>query len=485
MSDNFVAKRMMKSVKQTIENIELLIDQGQGQKALPLIQSMTTKSLRPELNLKLATQARRLSRPKLALRLLRKHLVDHEGSFIESEPSSLAEYAISLFRVGLDHEATKIFDSLPGLNNPEVFLFQAFCHFSRWEYPQSIIPLQKYLGMSELSPKQVVIGKANLASAYINIQSFTQAQRLLKTLQRDAKKQGLTVLLGNSFEMQAQIAFREGNLKKAEEKIIMAQKILEEQGNLDSLFVKKWFALIQLQQKNSSQLLKSVFKQAKELHHYETLRSLDLEKAIILNSDTLKKYIHWGTPYPHFRSRINIQNVGQQIHFPKDSKLDPLNFNEVLAIFPDYSLPQKLLKILIQDFYRPFNLARLFQEIYPDEVFDPIHSPTKIYQLIKRTNRLLKNAGLSLKVQNDQHYYELKTQNKLVIRLEDKQLLDLANDLLQGLKEHFKENIFSLKEMADFKDWDKRKAQREILGLIKQEKVLKIGQGRSTFYRVL
>ena len=150
---------------QDIEKINELIVSGHGAEARRLLRSLVEKKVPRAERLSLATLARRSNLHGVALRPLnpvvrptgkrRRSLTDKEK----------AEYAASLSYIGAAPEALAILRTVNADGVPESLLYQAFAHFSQWDYAAPIPLLRKYLQSSLITDYQRLIGKVNLLAA--------------------------------------------------------------------------------------------------------------------------------------------------------------------------------------------------------------------------------------------------------------------------------------------------------------------------------
>ena len=163
----------------------------------------------------LAAVARRAGLPYLTLRLLAPFVRPPPRHSVQASEAEKAEYAAALVRVGASREAMGLLGELNGKAVPQVFLYKAHAHITQWEYSLAIPMLQNYLKAS-LDDYQRIVGKVNLASAFVHERAYPEAEPLLIELEAQTRKLGLSSLHGNTLERLAELEIQRRRFKDAE-----------------------------------------------------------------------------------------------------------------------------------------------------------------------------------------------------------------------------------------------------------------------------
>ena len=139
-------------------------------------------------------------------------------------------------------------------------------------------------------------------------------------------------------------------------------------------------------------------------------------------------------------------------------------------------------KVLLSDLYQPASLGQIFDRVYNGEVFDPFHSPERVYGVIRNLRTQLQKR----KIDVDWHL----SGSKLIFN--KPLILDMPrNIILKGKDESrvvemravFKRSWFTSKQVREYFDVSSSSAER-FLKLARQKyKVEQAGQGRAKRYR--
>jgi hypothetical protein len=147
--------------------LEAAVVQGEHAQVQSSLESFPPRQVPREFASKLAELAWRVSLPLVALKILHP-LVYPENEFLQkASDREKTFYCAALINLGATFEATQIAKSINSEIEPEVLLIQSFAFFKTWNYQPSIALLQKYLDHPKLSPYKKLLGKVNLAAAWI------------------------------------------------------------------------------------------------------------------------------------------------------------------------------------------------------------------------------------------------------------------------------------------------------------------------------
>ena len=173
-----------------------------------------------------------------------------------------------------------------------------------------------------------------------------------------------------------------------------------------------------------------------------------------------------------------------------DTAKQEVNFLEIFGkeIPHGFELTSKLFCHLISDQYSPMTVGTIHSKIYPDDFFNPFSSPDKVYQILKRLNKLTKQS-FDLEVQNKKNKYQIsyqqfKNQN-LYLEKEQVILLSSPKKIFENqLKANFANNPFTALQLSKHYKVSKRTINRWIKILEEQQVVKKEGQGKNTRFKI-
>ncbi|MCM2282610.1 MAG: hypothetical protein NDI61_12270, partial [Bdellovibrionaceae bacterium] len=215
-------------------------------------------------------------------------------------------YSTALFRLGDVSAAHMHLASIDTKIEPEALFYQAVAHFYEWNYAAAVPLLRTFVENESVPAYRRLVGKVNLASALNTLQNWNAAEALLAEIEEECRRGKFQLLLGNTFELKAQIEIFQGRYDRALERLDVAREYLAQQDGIYSLFVDKWVAICQGYLSQSSagcENLRKIRRRAAELGQWETLRDCDLFEAVITGHEPLLRKVIIGTPSDHFRER--------------------------------------------------------------------------------------------------------------------------------------------------------------------------------------
>lgn len=293
----------------------------------------------------------------------------------------------------------------------------------------------------------------------------------------------------------AQVDFFQGHYDEALQSLALAKTLLKDQAGFYSLFIDKWSILCHCFKTGSAENLKKLqlFRdEAIKSNHWDSVRECDLFEAILTNNDQLIRRLIMGTPFEHYRQRVrrlygkDVKSSGQYLLKLGDDK------NESTEIFDPYhkALYKKphLLAVydaLTLDFYKPSSLGFLFQKIYPTEKFNPYSSPPRILRLLTRLDSWFINHNSPLRVVFKKSEFALTSLTPLHIRIQRGNKLSAKNGKFSELKYHFNNRTFSTTVVSETMGISNASAKRLIQQAIADGKVITVGRGRGTLYRLI
>ncbi|MCB9092950.1 MAG: hypothetical protein H6620_10370 [Halobacteriovoraceae bacterium] len=441
--------------------------------------------------------ARRVGLNILAIKALSSEINRYRESrtIHKIPPKAAITYASCLIRLGLFKEAKEIL--LQFQDHQDTLLYLAFGYFSKWDYKNAIPPLRSFINSAK-DNYQKTIGQVNLAAALIMNQEFWEAQELINSLIRNCKQENNLRLLGNCYEIQAQIYLRKKNLSKTKNSLNQAQKILSEMGDVDLLFVNKWWALIEMLESKNLQKILEIKNKCKQGSKWELLRSMDYYQGLLCEDNTILDLAYRGTLYPAFRELIAKQTDYQEKncyeqYFSQKNKLrikgNQLYFNANPIELP--FLLKKTFLLLFSDLYQPFNNSKLSEFLYPDDYYHPESTPLKIHQIMNRLKIALKDQGVPTEIKSiNQYYFINKNDFHLKYHLNpNDQFIQSTRDEHKSIHEFLifkKAQEFSSSDLASYLKISPRQSQRLILEELHNENIRYIrSEGRKKIYFAL
>ncbi|MGE0762880.1 MAG: hypothetical protein AB7N80_06350 [Bdellovibrionales bacterium] len=410
-------------------------------------------------------------------------------------------YARSLYHLGAVADAIQILNKVDIKAEPEVLFLRACANIFDWNYPAAISDLKAYLAAPDIAPYRRLVGKVNLAAAYINVGDWVEADEALAEVQYECEAGAYQLLLGNSLELRSQVEIFQGRFEKALVALERAQELLQTQGALYSLYVEKWKAVCHCLQRPSSeniQQLERVRQKANELGHWGTLRECDLFEAIANRDETLIRKVIMGTPSEFYRQRARrlfkteIVFRGQyRWKIKGDAEGEEQTFDPYRKAPNQPALYEKpmllsLFEALASDFYQPFNLSILFNKVYVGEKFNPFSSPARVLQLLRRLDRWFKENRIPLRVRFKKSEFCLKSITNvevIVQRGKDLALLSPKKRQLMDLKLILKEKSLSVEKIRQRMGLSESSTRRLLRRGLVEGHIKKIGTGRGTVYQ--
>lgn len=148
---------------------------------------------------------------------------------------------------------------------------------------------------------------------------------------------------------------------------------------------------------------------AMENADWEIVRHCDFEIARLTKDSRLFAHVFFGTPSDGARSRF-LADRPSEIDLPPTyvwGSSEGVIFDLEKARTDDGRITvkaghilHKTLTCLLRDFYRPIEMAELFSEIYPGEVFNSKSSPGRLFTTIYRVRCWLKSNCIPVEVEN-------------------------------------------------------------------------------------
>ena len=442
-----------------------------------------------------AELARRVDAPLLALQILRSVVRPLQPLQPPASIQEQATYAAALLRVDAIPEAKEILGSLSPANNPEVLLYRSFAHFAEWDHRKAIPHLRQYIQHVQLSDYQRLVGRVNLALAFVIEMRAPEAELLLNELLRETAQAGHHLLHGNCLELTAQLHLFLRQFPDTEKNLNLANQSLARAGREFALLLEKWRAILDLlRSPGSSSLdrLERIRASAVEAKEWEIVRDCDLYRMIAFRDENLFVHLSFGTRYLGFHRRmlalcVHEFDLPNQYKFSSGSSAkngyDLFKGVEISArgrIARTHRVHQTL-DCLTQDFYRPHSLGQLFSNLYPTEYFNPLSSRNRVAQSLYVLRRWFQTHQIPVTVEALSLQYRLAFKGPYYFLLQRTKIKSFQ----------YAEQLQILKETWPYQSFTKMKAER-LLGsspnrllkaAVKAKHLYRSGVGRGTFYR--
>ena len=403
-----------------LKNLEELVRSGKFDQVEQQLKKLVVKRVPRAQALGLANIARRVNQPALALSIL--------NPIVRAEPHALhpatelerIEYAENLRKLGAVNEASQILGEIDAAKYPQASFHLALCCFSTWRYADAIPHLRAYLAATSLTDYQKIVGRVNLAAALIHEASFDEAAPLLEGLRAETRAAGYNLLFGNSLELSAQLEIFRGAWADARRYLDEAAATLSSAGAVEALWVGKWKALAKsLEAARVQPELREIAARAREAGHWETVRDCEYHIARIERDHALLTHVFYGTPHEGYKNNL-MKAAGSWFKSPEtyvwksgetcDFVLN-VSSGEITGggeALPIGQAHHRLLVLLSRDFFKPFPLVALFAQLFPDEYFNPLSSPTRVHQTVKRLRTWIRESKFPIAVVESGGSYRLQ-----------------------------------------------------------------------------
>lgn len=471
-----------------LEHAESLIRDGQGHRLAELFRKVVFAKVPRNERLMMADICRRGGLIQSGLRLL-SFVVNPDSTEGPATAKEIAGYAALLHKNSSLQEALKLLATVDTAKAPEALLYQAFCHFSKWDYAASLPILQAYRESCS-TPYARLVANVNLAAALIAVDRWEEALLQIENNLIDAGTLNAQRLAGNSLEMRAQCHLHARDYAKAIEDLEHATQRLGTEITSDQLFILKWRAIVDAAIAEDPRPIIKFRGQAVERRHFESVREADYYLLKTKFDEKLFFHLYFGTPFASYRGKIleaapSGQSVPEAFSLGSPSAKQSLNLHsgDSDGVFTPGDKIHQILAFLWRDFYQPTRLGALFAELFPDEHFNPWTSPNRIHQLLRRTRRELENHRLPVTISEVKGGYRVDAEPSLRLTVSRDHLsLDRDHSSLIQLKTALGDKHFSAKEASAILQKSGATVTRLLKRGIENGEVKKFGSGPSSRY---
>jgi len=473
---------------------------------------------------KIANISWRISQPSIGLRLLFPRLRSQGNLKVVDALDAFTEYAGCLLEVGALSEARQVLRDLRG-RTPRSKFYSALLMFKEWDYESAVPLLEDYLKQIPADYHQLVV-RVNLASTYVNIHDWDRAIPFLSELQIELEAKGHWLLLGNSYEIESQIYFEKRDHSYALECLKKSEKHLSQTRNMGWIYCKKWQFINRLYQSRVAardvarttsiggvpHALYSEWSalrtDALSMGSWETLRELDLHWAICTENQELLNHVYYGSPTKTYRAKVLslLKREAPSLEVPasfdwlrvRQNGVEPrlTDFKELMMEFKSSELKnsqsvllKRLLYVLCSDFYAPFRIGQMFSILFEGEFYDLGTSPDRVFQLIKRLRAWLDERDIGCEIVWGRRGYAIQFKKNHGIVLDrdivEQGLPNKSNIHYLLLQDRFGKEPFSSAAVGDQMNCSTRTANRVLNELINEGRVLSMGRGRFTRFKIV
>lgn len=503
--------------------LENLLYHGQIKNISKLINTISYSELSPTQILLLVRQLKKSNKNEEALHLLRNFLDLSNMMNPDYYPELQIEYAACLINKEISTVAIQILNKFDYRKFPQILLHQTLGYFIEHNYHSALPLIEAYCKCENLAYHDRLTGFVNHAMALLHDRQFEKAQSLLSKLIPQLSDESVQKLLAECYVLLAQTQVYLGGYKNAAISILRSEHVLNKFDYPNQLNRKMWKLIIwSLQNKKKSLFFQEKFLQlnieVKGHNDFELNRDLDAWLSVLLQNKELFQFVFFGTSSHWYRNillttfdakncipnfyyrtygktnkntplpKIDLfhtqkQTGDKQVIFISDSEKHSSENNgpNSKGRFHSSAVSIKLSQLLCSDFYRPFSLGRIFNHLFPLEIFDPLTDPQRIYEQIRLTNLLFREKNLPLKITSTSCGYMLNSTSpcQLVIPKDTAVFTEIFETTLLRKSQN---NAFTSREAQLWTNTPTSTLNRKLNGLVKAGFLFKLGSGKSIKY---
>ncbi len=490
---------MEDSWTETLAELEDLVVSGQHEKCRERLDSLAPRKTPRAVAAQLAELGSRILHSIYSLKTLHPFVFPDNSFDVPATESEKLQYSVALRNLGATEEALEILQSVDSQKNPEVLFHRALCYFTLWNYPKSIPVLKEFIRFPGVDPYRELVGEVNLAACYVYAGEWELALNLLEKIEKTCSQGRYYLLLGNSFELRAQVFFFQKNYDEALSWLAEGEKYLKNEKGFYLFFVQKWSILCRCAQdfnQENKRLLANLRIKALELGSWETARECDLFQGIFSEDLELIRKVTLGTPSEAYRQRVR-KLCGQACKSEGRYEWDLVasasdeaqnSSTSTLVFDPKVKLADKkyllsLFETLTVDFYKPSYLGSIFKGVYANEKFNPFTSPARVMKLLKRLDQWFLEEKIPLRIHFKKSEFALQATGPIRIVLRRGKRLAGENRKWTQIKKAFAGRSFTAASVSEVLEISKSSAQRLIQKALAANQIQASGRGRSTVYQ--
>jgi len=458
---------------ETLKSIEELIKGHKIQAARQILSAIPIGEIPGDYRGRFAQLARRCDDISRALRILNPNIYEVPKPTVPD----LIEYASTIRRAGLVNQSLLILDRVP--NSNEAHLHRAFAHITLCNYAKAKDHLELYLLAPGLKDSDRRVALTNLMAAYVTLGEYDSAEEIYRTHYAEFRREHrhLSVALD---ELLGQLYFFRGADQQCLETLNRIES--ENAGEQSALmfFVKKWRTLVLARMGKNDGSEVEFRKMARSEGHFEGLRQFDLFWALLKGDSNLLKYVFFGSPLSGFRAMIPAEISDESLITPAQ-KIP----GEIIDAYDlsSFNLPfglnlHRLCLLLLSDFYRPWTIERIHDTFYSHEVFDPVLSSKKIYQMILRLKRQIPNDS-HLELVSTKNGYRMRPKKGIQLKVFRNMIFAHSTEIVEAsLYQTFRSKHFTFSEIAKHLPGTKPQLRRHIYEMLDGGRLYRLSRSR-------
>jgi hypothetical protein len=239
---------------------------------------------------------------------------------------------------------------------------------------------------------------------------------------------------------------------------------------------------------------------ALELRHWESVRECDRALAQTTQDKNLLLKVYFGTPYAAYRQSV-VREAQSWLSIPDQFVLGSatgrlfdlkraMSVDQTIQLKPGQAL-HRCLVATTSDLYRPLYEGNLHAKLFPGEYFNPLSSPVRVLNVVKRFRRWLEEFDLPLALEVASHSYHLvwrdQAPNFGLIYTREEAVSAAKEELgssvaLDRLLKALGDEEFSSIEAADVLQVSKSSIVKMLGWGVENGRLIKSGSGRNTRY---
>ncbi len=471
-------------------NCDALIKAGKISAVAEKIRALNFSQVPRKYRQLLGKICRRSGLIEMGLRLLHPIIRNEKPLELPASPLEICEYAVLLSRNGSLQEALVLLNSVDPRIAPDAHLYQGFCHVSQWNYAEASIQFEKFLA-SPADSYSKLIARVNLVAASIANGQLELADHLLNETMSMAKENHALRLMGNCFELRAQIAFFRGEFPKARSELARALEVLAQTGSYDQLLIQKWQTTMLAIETKDLDPLQKFAAEALQRKHWESLRDVDFYRLKIKYERTVFDHLNFGTPSTFYCRRVQMEFAQSPSEFyvfgiESDRILDLQTGQSPGADEISGKKVHQMIAALLRDFYAPCNIGTLFAELYPHEYFNIESSPVRVRQILRRTRRWLEGNAIPAVIEESNGSYKFVITGRFGVRIPfQREGTDCMVSAWQKILKAFQtEPQFTAEQACESLQISRTSFHRLSVWAVENNLLLKVGRNRATAYKI-
>jgi hypothetical protein len=493
-----------------LPEIEKLVVHGSLGAAAEALRGLSARRIPREHASHFASLSRRTGQPALALNALHKIVrpLEKRGRDEPATDREKSEYAAALNDVGASREALALLSGLDHKKAPSARLYEGFALMRIWELDAAIERFRAVAGSPAATPLGRYRATIELAGCLIDGPGkLAEAKDLLLKVREETGPGHFRMIHKDAFLVLTQAYLQSREWAQAARSLDRLEALSrEENDQFFLLLTRKWRAILAIETARDKSRVLSELGEVRDAlraaRRWEDARLCHYYEAAARGSRELFLHLYFGTPYPAFRAKLE-KGLGRAplpgiyewrlSSREKRTRSASAPLFDMSATLAEGALPQRLLRAICLDLYRPARVTELHELLFPGEYFNPHSSPDRVHQNLKRLRAWLRKMRAPLGVTEWDGFYGLASPEGCIVRLNDLTFeqwfaADGETARLQTavarLRAKRGSSPFSATEAASDLEMSERSALRLLGEAVAGGFLEKTGKGRATRYRV-